>query len=127
MVDSGEIATSVSTNKTTLANRYRRPYRSSTVSERETISDSPTYQHGQQCIWRPLQLPRLRGVRWRAHSHTIDPTTGTPIAGGAPSVTVAAEPVALADAWATALTATLHQQGQTSSSTKPSGDVCGIS
>ncbi|MFP3355347.1 FAD:protein FMN transferase, partial [Pseudoalteromonas sp. SIMBA_153] len=33
------------------------------------------------------------------------PTTGNPIAGGAPSVTVAADSVALADAWATALTA----------------------
>ena len=39
------------------------------------------------------------------YSHTIDPTTGEPIVGGAPSVTVAAETVALADAWATALTA----------------------
>ena len=39
------------------------------------------------------------------YSHTIDPTTGEPIAGGAPSVTVAAKSVALADAWATALTA----------------------
>ena len=39
------------------------------------------------------------------YSHTIDPTTGKPIAGGAPSVTVSADSVALADAWATALTA----------------------
>lgn len=39
------------------------------------------------------------------YSHTIAPTTGEPIVGGAPSVTVAAETVALADAWATALTA----------------------
>ena len=41
----------------------------------------------------------------KRYSHTIDPTTGEPIVGGAPSVTVAAESVALADAWATALTA----------------------
>ena len=41
----------------------------------------------------------------KRYSHTIDPTTGKPIAGGAPSVTVAADSVALADAWATALTA----------------------
>lgn len=39
------------------------------------------------------------------YSHTIDPTTGKPIIGGAPSVTVAADSVAVADAWATALTA----------------------
>lgn len=39
------------------------------------------------------------------HSHTIDPTTGKPIVGGASSVTVVAKSVALADGWATALTA----------------------
>ncbi|MFW2177502.1 MULTISPECIES: FAD:protein FMN transferase [unclassified Moraxella] len=38
-------------------------------------------------------------------SHTIDPTTGKPIVGGAPSVTVAHDTTSLADAWATALTA----------------------
>lgn len=42
------------------------------------------------------------GVRY---SHTIDPTTGKPIVGGASSVTVVAPSVALADGWATALTA----------------------
>ena len=44
------------------------------------------------------------------YSHTIDPTTGEPIVGGAPSVTVAAETVALADAWATALTAMPYEK-----------------
>ena len=44
------------------------------------------------------------------YSHTIDPTTGEPIVGGAPSVTVAAESVALADAWATALTAMPYEK-----------------
>lgn len=46
----------------------------------------------------------------RRYSHTIDPTTGQPIAGGAPSVTVAADSVALADAWATALTAMTYDK-----------------
>ena len=46
----------------------------------------------------------------KRYSHTIDPTTGNPIAGGAPSVTVAADSVALADAWATALTAMPYQK-----------------
>lgn len=46
----------------------------------------------------------------RRYSHTIDPTTGQPIAGGAPSVTVAADSVSLADAWATALTAMTYEQ-----------------
>lgn len=44
------------------------------------------------------------------YSHTIDPTTGEPIVGGAPSVTVAAKTVALADAWATALTAMPYEK-----------------
>ena len=44
------------------------------------------------------------------YSHTIDPTTGKPIVGGAPSVTVAADSVALADAWATALTAMPYEK-----------------
>lgn len=44
------------------------------------------------------------------YSHTIDPTTGEPIVGGAPSVTVAAATVALADAWATALTAMPYEK-----------------
>ncbi len=39
------------------------------------------------------------------YSHTIDPSMGKPIVGGASSVTVADETVALADAWATAFTA----------------------
>ncbi len=42
------------------------------------------------------------GVRY---SHTIDPHTAKPVVGGASSVTVAHSSVALADAWATALTA----------------------
>ena len=46
----------------------------------------------------------------RRYSHTIDPTTGQPIAGGAPSVTVAADTVSLADAWATALTAMTYEK-----------------
>ncbi len=39
------------------------------------------------------------------YSHTINPNTGQPVAGGAPSVTVIHDSVALADGWATALTA----------------------
>lgn len=49
----------------------------------------------------------------RRYSHTIDPTTGQPIAGGAPSVTVAADSVAVADAWATALTAMSYDKALT--------------
>lgn len=46
----------------------------------------------------------------KRYSHTIDPTTGQPIAGGPPSVTVAADTVSLADAWATALTAMPYEK-----------------
>ncbi|OOR91373.1 thiamine biosynthesis protein [Moraxella caviae] len=42
------------------------------------------------------------GVRY---SHTIDPRTDSPVANSAPSVTVLADTTALADGWATALTA----------------------
>lgn len=39
------------------------------------------------------------------YSHTINPKTAKPVANGVPSVTVLHDSVALADAWATALTA----------------------
>lgn len=45
-----------------------------------------------------------------SYSHTIDPIKGAPVVGGVPSVTVAADSVALADAWATALTAMPYEQ-----------------
>lgn len=44
------------------------------------------------------------------YSHTIDPTTGKPIVGGAPSVTVVHDTTSLADAWATALTAMPYEK-----------------
>lgn len=50
------------------------------------------------------------GIRY---SHTIDPKAGKPIIGGAPSVTVASTSVALADAWATALTAMAYEDALT--------------
>ncbi|WP_230655671.1 FAD:protein FMN transferase [Psychrobacter sp. I-STPA10] len=46
----------------------------------------------------------------KRYSHTIDPLTGNPIVGGAPSVSVVADSVMLADAWATALTAMPYSQ-----------------
>lgn len=41
----------------------------------------------------------------KTYSHTINPHTTSPVAGGVPSVTVIAPTTALADGWATALTA----------------------
>lgn len=39
------------------------------------------------------------------YSHTIDPSTAHPVANGVPSVTVISQTTAIADGWATALTA----------------------
>lgn len=41
----------------------------------------------------------------QTYSHTINPNTAHPVAGGVPSVTVIADTTAIADGWATALTA----------------------
>lgn len=41
----------------------------------------------------------------QTYSHTINPHTAHPVAGGVPSVTVIADTTAIADGWATALTA----------------------
>lgn len=88
------------------------PIEGSTVTERQTIA----------AIRQPKSLGNKMSLATsgnyrnsiifdnKRYSHTIDPTTGEPIAGGAPSVTVAADSVALADAWATALTAMPYKQ-----------------
>lgn len=47
------------------------------------------------------------GVRY---SHTIDPDTGSPVVNGASSVTVVHDTTALADGWATALTAMPYEK-----------------
>lgn len=90
------------------------PIADSTVSSRQTLT----------VLRQPLQGPKIGsmhlatsgnyrntvvfdGVRY---SHTIDPIEGHPIVGGAPSVSVVADSVALADAWATALTAMPYKQ-----------------
>jgi thiamine biosynthesis lipoprotein len=88
------------------------PIEDSTVTERQTIaairqpmSNGNTMHLATSGNYRNSII--FDGKRY---SHTIDPTTGKPIAGGAPSVTVAADSVALADAWATALTAMPYQK-----------------
>ncbi|ALF60782.1 thiamine biosynthesis protein [Psychrobacter urativorans] len=109
----GEVATSgVSGQQQPWQIAIDAPIEGSTVSERQTIAiirqpmNSSKINTGNQ-----MHLATSGNYRnsvvfaGKRYSHTIDPTTGEPIAGGAPSVTVAAESVALADAWATALTA----------------------
>ncbi|MBP3946386.1 FAD:protein FMN transferase [Psychrobacter sp. K31L] len=104
----GEIATSgVNNQQQPWQIAIDAPIEGSTVSERQTISAI------RQPINTTTQMHLATSGNYRNsiifdgkhYSHTIDPTTGEPIVGGAPSVTVAADSVALADAWATALTA----------------------
>ena len=104
----GEVATAgVSAQQQPWKIAIDAPIEGSTVSERQTMA----------VIRQPMNISNSMHLATsgnyrnsvvfagRHYSHTIDPTTGEPIVGGAPSVTVAAETVALADAWATALTA----------------------
>ena len=83
------------------------PIEGSTVSERQTISAirQPMKNGNQMYLATSGNYRNSVLLEGKRYSHTIDPITGEPIAGGAPSVTVAADSVALADAWATALTA----------------------
>lgn len=102
----GEVATSgVSVQKQPWQIAIDAPIEDSTVSERQTIAAI------RQPVGSTMHLATSGNYRnsvtfdGKRYSHTIDPTTGEPIVGGAPSVTIASDSVALADAWATALTA----------------------
>ena len=83
------------------------PLEESTVSARQTIAliRQPTDKRNKMHLATSGNYRNAVTFNGKRYSHTIDPTTGKPIVGGAPSVTVAADSVALADAWATALTA----------------------
>ena len=83
------------------------PIEDSTVTERQTIAAirQPTNDGNKMHLATSGNYRNSIIFDNKRYSHTIDPTTGAPIVGGAPSVTVAADSVALADAWATALTA----------------------
>lgn len=88
------------------------PLADSTVSNRKTIAVIRQPDHAEQ----QMHIATSGNYRNRvifngvSYSHTIDPISGAPVRGGAPSVTVAADSVALADAWATALTAMPYEQ-----------------
>ncbi len=104
----GEIATSgVNNQKQPWQIAIDAPIKDSTVSERQTISAirQPINTDNQMHLATSGNYRNSVIFDGKRYTHTIDPTTGEPIAGGAPSVTVAAKSVALADAWATALTA----------------------
>ena len=109
----GEVATSGASNQQQPWQiAIDAPIEGSTVTERQTIATIRQPKN----LGNRMHLATSGNYRNsiifdnKHYSHTIDPTTGEPIVGGAPSVTVAAESVALADAWATALTAMPYQK-----------------
>lgn len=109
----GEIATSgVNSQQQPWQIAIDAPIKDSTVSERQTMSAirQPINTGNQMHLATSGNYRNSVVFDSQSYSHTIDPTTGAPIAGGAPSVTVAAESVALADAWATALTAMPYEK-----------------
>ena len=104
----GEVATSgVSAQQQPWQIAIDAPIEGSTVSERQTMAviRQPINNGNTMHLATSGNYRNSVVFDGKHYSHTIDPTTGEPIVGGAPSVTVAAESVALADAWATALTA----------------------
>lgn len=109
----GEIATSgVNNQQQAWQIAIDAPIEGSTVSERQTITAirQPLKTTNQMHLATSGNYRNSVVFDGKHYSHTIDPTTGKPIVGGAPSVTVAADSVALADAWATALTAMPYEK-----------------
>ena len=109
----GEVATSgVSNQQQPWQIAIDAPIEGSTVSERQTVAviRQPMNNGNAMHIATSGNYRNSVVFDGKHYSHTIDPTTGEPIVGGAPSVTVAAETVALADAWATALTAMPYEK-----------------
>ncbi len=109
----GEVATSgASSQKQPWQIAVDAPIEGSTVTQRETIAAIRQPMNNGNTMHLATSGNYRNSIVFdnKRYSHTIDPTTGEPIAGGAPSVTVAASSVALADAWATALTAMPYQK-----------------
>lgn len=112
----GEIATSgVNSQQQPWQIAIDAPIEGSTVSERQTITGIRQPINNANKMYLATSGNYRNSVIFdgKHYSHTIDPTTGEPIVGGAPSVTVAADSVALADAWATALTALPYEKALT--------------
>lgn len=109
----GEVATSgISSQQQPWQIAIDAPIEGSTVSERQTIAAIRQPMNNSNTMHLATSGNYRNSIIFagKRYSHTIDPTTGKPIVGGAPSVTVAADSVALADAWATALTAMPYQK-----------------
>ncbi len=104
----GEVATSgVSSQQQPWQIAIDAPIKDSTVTDRQTLAiiRQPTVGGNSMHLATSGNYRNSVTFNGKDYSHTIDPNTGMPIVGGAPSVTVADDTVARADAWATALTA----------------------
>lgn len=109
----GEVATSGASNQQQPWQiAIDAPIEGSTVTERQTIAviRQPINTANKMHLATSGNYRNSIVFDGKHYSHTIDPTTGKPIVGGAPSVTVAADSVGLADAWATALTAMPYEK-----------------
>ena len=116
----GEVASSgLSSQKQPWQIAIDAPIEGSTVTERQTIAAirQPINSGNKMHLATSGNYRNSVIFDGKHYSHTIDPTTGEPIVGGAPSVTVAADSVGLADAWATALTAMPYEQALASAKT----------
>lgn len=78
------------------------PIKDSTVSDRQILIALPVHNAHIATSGNYRHSMTWQGVQY---SHTIDPTTFYPVKDSAPSVTVLHDSTALADGWATALTA----------------------
>ncbi len=84
-----------------------KPVMGSTVANREIMTTISLSGQGMATSGNYRNSVTYEG---RTYSHTINPRTASPVVGGAPSVTVIAETTAMADGWATALTAIPQDQ-----------------
>lgn len=99
----GEIATSgVNDKGTAWTLAIDKPIMGSTASTREIMT---TISLSGQSIATSGNYRNAFTHNGQTYSHTINPHTAYPVAGGVPSVTVVADTTAMADGWATALTA----------------------
>lgn len=83
------------------------PTTSSTVENRELLTALPLHNDHLATSGSYRNFLEYDGV---LYSHTIDPKTAKPVAGSAVSVTVLADTTAIADGWATALSAMPMEQ-----------------
>lgn len=99
----GEIATSgVNDKGKAWVLAVDKPIVGSTVAQREIMT---TVKLSGQSMATSGNYRNMMEYDGKIYSHTINPHTSSPVVDGVPSVTVVADSTAMADGWATALTA----------------------